>query len=95
MTMNKDELVRFMAEKAEISNKDANAALEALVKAIHQTIGAKGSIRIPDLGTFGVSERKARTGVNPQTREKMEIPASTAPSFKAGKALKETAKNAK
>lgn len=92
--MTKDELVRFIAEKAEIRKQSAADALEALVQAIHEAISKKESLRIPDLGTFGVLERKARTGVNPKTQEKMEIPACTAPTFKAGKALKETAKNA-
>ena len=79
--MNKAELVGAMAEKAELSKKDAEAALKAFKK------GEK--IQLVGFGTFEVSERGARTGRNPQTGKEMPIPASKAPKFKAGKALKD------
>ena len=77
--MNKTELVAAMAERAEISKKDAEAALKAFTDVVAEV----------GFGTFEVSERAARTGRNPQTGAEMEIPASKAPKFKAGKALKD------
>ena len=76
--MNKAELVAAMAEKAELSKKDAEAALKK---------GEK--IQLVGFGTFEVSERAERTGRNPQSGKEMVIPASKAPKFKAGKALKD------
>ena len=79
--MNKAELVAAMAEKAELSKKDAEAALKAFKN------GEK--IQLVGFGTFEVSERAERTGRNPQSGKEMVIPASKAPKFKAGKALKD------
>ena len=94
--MTKAELVAGMAEEAGITKKAAAAALEAVVGAVQDTLKKKnGSIRIADLGTFKVSHRKARTGVNPQTRKKMKIPAMNVARFTAAKALKEIVKKAK
>ncbi len=94
--MTKAELVSYIAEEAGITKKAANTALEAVVGAIHDSLKKKdGKIRIADLGTFKVTQRKARAGVNPQTGKKIKIPATKAPRFSAAKALKETAKKAK
>ena len=94
--MTKTELVGKIAEEAGITKKAAAAALEALVGAVQDTLKKKdGTIRIADLGTFKVSQRKARTGVNPQTQKKMKIPAMKVPRFAAAKALKEMVKKAK
>jgi DNA-binding protein HU-beta len=94
--MTKAELVTRIAEEAEITKKAATAALDGLVGAIQNALKKKdGKIRIADLGTFSVLKRKARTGINPQTRKKMKIPAMIVPRFSAAKALKDAAKKAK
>ena len=93
--MTKAELVTYIAEEAEITKKAADLALNSLVQAVHDALKKDGDIRISDLGTFKVVKRKARNGVNPQTKKKIKIPATKAPSFRASKALKEAAKKAK
>ena len=94
--MTKAELVDKIAKEAEITKKAATMALDAIVGAVHDSLKKKdGSIRISDLGTFKVSQRKARAGVNPQTGKKIKIAATKVPRFVASKALKETAKKAK
>ena len=87
--MNKTELVAAIAEKAEISKKDADKALKAFVDITTDTLKKKGSVQLIGFGTFTVAERAARTGVNPATGEKIKIKKSVAPKFKAGKALKD------
>ena len=87
--MNKTELVAAMAERAEISKKDAEAALKAFTDVVAEELNKGEKIQLVGFGTFEVSERAARTGRNPQTGAEMEIPASKAPKFKAGKALKD------
>ena len=83
--MNKTELVAALAEKAEVSKKDAELVLHAVTEEL-----AKGEkVQLVGFGTFEVSERAARTGRNPQTGKTMKIKASKAPKFKAGKALKD------
>ena len=94
--MTKDELVNWMAKEAGITKKGAAAALGAFVKAIHDSLKKKtGKIRVADLGTFLVVHRKARTGVNPQTKKKIKIPAGNVPRFRASKSLKEIVHKAK
>lgn len=94
--MTKAELVTRMAEEANIAKKAASAALDSLIAAIHGSLKKKpGKIRISDLGTFSVIKRKARKGVNPQTRKAIKIPAMKVPRFSASKALKDTVKKAK
>lgn len=94
--MTKAELVNRIAEQAGISKKAGAAVLGAVVGAIQDALKKKeGKIRITDLGTFKVIKRKARAGVNPQTREKIKIPASKAPRFNPSRALKEVVKKAK
>ena len=86
--MNKTELVAAMADKTELSKKDAEAALKAFTDVVAEE--KKGEkIQLVGFGTFEVSERAERTGRNPQTGKEMVIPASKAPKFKAGKALKD------
>ena len=89
--MNKTELVAAIAEKAELSKKDAEKALKAFTEQLKN--GDK--LQLVGFGTFEVAERAARTGQNPQTGKAIEIPASKAPKFKAGKALKDTVNSAK
>ena len=79
--MNKSDLVAAIAEKAEMSKKDAEKALKAFEDVVTE--------ELTNNGTFDVAERAAREGRNPQTGEAMPIPASKAPRFKAGKALKD------
>ncbi len=94
--MTKAELIGKIAEEAGITKKAAAAALQAVVGAVQDTLKKKdGTIRITDLGTFKVSQRKARSGVNPQTGKKIKIPAAKVPRFAAAKALKETVKKAR
>ena len=88
--MNKTELVAAMAEKAQISKKDAEAALKAFTDVVAEELKKGEKIQLVGFGTFEVSERAARTGRNPQTGAEMEIAASKAPKFKAGKALKDS-----
>ncbi len=88
--MNKSELVSAMAAKTELSKKDAEKALKAFIDVVSDELAAGGKIQLVGFGTFEVSERAARTGRNPQTGKEMKIPASKAPRFKAGKALKDT-----
>ncbi len=87
--MNKSELVALIAEKAELSKKDSEKALVATIETITETLAKGEKIQLVGFGTFDVSERKERTGVNPSTKEKIVIPASKSPKFKAGKALKD------
>ena len=87
--MNKTELVAAIAEKADLSKKDAEAALKAFSDVVAEALKKGDKVQLVGFGTFEVSERAARTGRNPQTGAEMEIPASKAPKFKAGKALKD------
>lgn len=87
--MNKAELVSRIAEELNVTKKVAEAVIKSITNAIHQALTERGDIRIDGLGTFRVAERKARTGVNPRTGAKMEIPASKVPAFRAAKALKD------
>ena len=87
--MNKAELVAAMAEKTELSKKDAEKALKAFTEGVAETLKKGDKIQLVGFGTFEVAERAAREGRNPQTGETMKIAASKAPKFKAGKALKD------
>jgi DNA-binding protein HU-beta len=94
--MNKADLVSHVARKAGITKKAATSAVEAIIGAVHASLQKKtGSIRISDLGTFKVVQKKSRAGVNPQTGQKIKIPATKVPRFTAAKALKEALKKAK
>ncbi len=87
--MNKTELVAAMAEQAELSKKDSEKALKAFIDVVTEELKKGEKIQLVGFGTFEVTERAAREGRNPLTGEKMQIKASTAPKFKAGKALKD------
>ena len=87
--MNKTEFIAAVAEKAEISKKDAEKALKAFVDVVAEQLKAGDKVQLVGFGTFEVSERAAREGRNPQTGETMTIAACKAPKFKAGKALKD------
>ena len=87
--MNKTELIAAIAEKTELSKKDAEKALKAFTDVVEEELKKGEKIQLVGFGTFEVSERAAREGRNPQTRETMQIAASKSPKFKAGKALKD------
>ena len=87
--MNKTEFISAIAEKAELSNKDAEKALKAFTDVVEEELKKGEKIQLVGFGTFEVSERAAREGRNPQTGETMKIEACKAPKFKAGKALKD------
>ncbi len=87
--MNKAELVAAVADKAGISKKDAEAAVKAFTDVVTEELKKGEKIQMVGFGTFEVSERAARVGRNPQTKKEIKIPASKAPKFKAGKALKD------
>lgn len=87
--MNKTELITAVAEKAEITKKDAEKAVTAVLDTIVEQVAEGEEIRIVGFGTFERRERKERTGCDPRTNEKITIPASKVPAFKAGKAFKD------
>jgi DNA-binding protein HU-beta len=91
--MTKDELVSHIAEETNVTKKVAAELLRSFVQTIHESLSRKdGTIRISDLGTFRVVQRKARAGVNPQTRKKIKIPAMNLPRFSPSKALRDAVK---
>ncbi|MCI8963128.1 MAG: HU family DNA-binding protein [Eubacterium sp.] len=87
--MNKTELVAAIADQADLSKKDAEKALKAFVDVITDELKKGEKIQLVGFGSFEVTERAAREGINPLTKKPMSIPASKAPKFKAGKALKD------
>ena len=87
--MNKTELIAAVAEKAELSKKDAEKALKAFIEVVTDELKKDEKVQLVGFGTFEVAQRAAREGRNPLTGEKMQIKASKAPKFKAGKALKD------
>lgn len=87
--MNKVELVAAVAEKAELSKKDAEKAVSAVLDAVVGALAAGDKVSLIGFGTFEVRERGERTGRNPRTNETIVIPASKQPAFKAGKAFKD------
>ena len=87
--MNKTELIAAVAEKAEISKKDAEKAVKAITDAVAEELAKGGKVQLVGFGNFEVSERPAREGRNPRTGETMTIAASKTPKFKPGKALKD------
>ncbi len=87
--MNRTELITAVAEKAELSKKDAEKAVKAFVDVVSEALVNGDKVQLVGFGTFEVSERAARDGRNPRTGEAMSIEASKTPKFKAGKALKD------
>ena len=87
--MNKTELIAAVAEKAEISKKDAEKAIKAFTDAVAEELVNGGKVQLVGFGTFEVAERAAREGRNPKSGETMTIASSKTPKFKAGKALKD------
>lgn len=87
--MNKAELVAALAQKADMTKKDAEKALGAFVEIVGETLKKGDKVQLVGFGTFEPRKRAARTGKNPQTKAEIKIPASVVPAFKAGKALKD------
>ena len=85
----KKDLVAAIADKAGLSKKASEAALNAAVEAITAALAKGETVQLTGFGTFGVKKRAARKGLNPKTKEAITIPASKVPGFKAGKALKD------
>ena len=88
--MNKNELVSAVADTADLSKKDAEAAITAFVEVVTQALRDGDRVQLVGFGTFEVRKRAARTANNPQTKEPMQIGPSIVPVFKAGKILKDT-----
>lgn len=87
--MNKSELITSMAEKSQLTKKDAELALKALIETVKEELANGGKVQLVGFGTFETRERAARKGINPKTKEAMDIPASTVPVFKAGREFKD------
>ena len=87
--MTKAELIAALAQKADVSKKDAEAVLNAFTATVTEELSKKEKITLVGFGTFETRERAARTGRNPQTGKELKIAASVAPAFKPGKALKD------
>ncbi len=90
--MNKVELVNAVAAKTELTKKDAEKAVSAVLASIEEALVKGEKVQLIGFGTFEVKERAARTGHNPRNGETIEIAASKIPSFKAGTALKNAVK---
>lgn len=87
--MNRQDLVAKIAANADVTKKAANLALNAVIDGITIALEKGDKVSLVGFGTFKVNQRKARTGVNPQTKAKINIPARKVPVFKAGKKLKD------
>jgi DNA-binding protein HU-beta len=87
--MNKTELINAVAETSGLTKKDSEVALNAILDTIQNAMKSGDKVQLVGFGSFEVKERAARTGKNPATGATIEIPASKAPAFKAGKALKD------
>ena len=88
--MNKTELIAAVAEKAGLTKKDAERALNATFEAITESLVKGDKVSVSGFGIFEVKNREARVGRNPRTKETIEIPATRLPGFKASKTLKDT-----
>lgn len=87
--MTKTELISAVAEKANLTKKDADKAVSAVIEAVTDALANGDKVQLVGFGTFEVRERAAKEGINPATKQKMNIPAKKVPAFKAGKALKD------
>ena len=88
--MNKSELIAAVAQQADLTKKDAEAAVNAVTGAITNALKKGDKVQLVGFGTFETRKRAARTGKNPRTGASIKIAASKVPAFKAGKALKDT-----
>lgn len=88
--MNKAELINAVAASAEVSKKDTEAVITAMLDTITEALKQGDKVQLVGFGSFEVKKRAARIGRNPQTKEEIQIPATVLPVFKAGKLLKDT-----
>ncbi|HLN60882.1 MAG TPA: HU family DNA-binding protein [Symbiobacteriaceae bacterium] len=88
--MNKQELIASVAEKAELTKKDAEKAINAVIESIKTALNEGDKVSLVGFGTFEVRTRAARSGRNPQTGDTIKIPAGKVPAFRPGKELKES-----
>ena len=93
--MTKAELVTAIANKTDLTKKNSDAALAAVLESITEALENGERVVLVGFGTFEVRARAARTGINPQTKKKIKIPAAKVPAFKAGRALKDAVAKAK
>ena len=91
--MNKSDLIAAIAAKTGETKKSAEASVNAFVEVVTETLTKGDKVQLVGFGSFEVRKRAARKGRNPQTKEEIKIPASKAPVFKAGKALKDLVNN--
>lgn len=90
--MTKVELVASIASKSGLTKKDSEKALTAFIDSVTATLKKGDKVALVGFGTFEVRNRPARTGLNPRTKEKIQIKATKSPAFKSGKSLKEAVK---
>ncbi|MBL6749256.1 MAG: HU family DNA-binding protein [Nevskia sp.] len=90
--MNKAELINAVADKADLSKADAGRAVDAFIEVVTKALKKNDKVSLVGFGTFAIRKRAARLGRNPKTQQPMKIAASKNPSFKAGKALKDSVK---
>ncbi len=87
--MNKQEMLRAVADKAGMTIKDTGILYEAFVDVLKETLASGEKVSLVGFGTFSTKKREARTAINPRTKEKVEVPATVSPSLKFGKNFKE------
>ena len=87
--MTKADLITKIAEKSELSKKDSEKALNAVIAAITDALTEGDKVQLTGFGTFDVRDKKEKEAINPRTKEKIVVPARKSPAFKAGKALKD------
>jgi len=87
--MTKADLITKIAEKSELSKKDSEKALNAVIAAVTEALAEGDKVQLIGFGTFEVRDKKEKEAINPRTKETVKIPASKAPVFKAGKAFKD------
>jgi len=92
--MKKQDFIKAVAEAAETSNVEASKVINTAIEVITKELQNGGEVNITGFGVFKVSNRAARKGINPKTKEAIDIPASKSPAFKAGKTFKEAIKAA-
>ncbi len=88
-TLSKSDIIDQIASEADMAKKDVKTVVDHFLESISNQLNSGGKVQLTGFGTFEVRERQAREGVKPGTSEKIQIPASKAPAFKAGKSLKE------
>lgn len=91
--MNKQELITSMAEKTSLNKTNSEKALNAFIESVQEALANGEKVQLIGFGTFETKERAARVGLNPRTKEKIDIPAKKAPAFKPGKEFKEKINN--